>query len=291
MAGKRTRNGSEEDAATAAAPPKSFMEESADALAGVEGALTGSKRKATSPGDEGASPAKKKNPKPAEARARPRSNSIEMLSEVAGSLLKDSSSEALAATLGSSVPNPIAAAAAAEVIKAATFVLPTSIPTGFRKKGTSTSIGASSSKLGVASPPPPAAAASKPHPPPPLTAAAIAAANDTAAVQAFAAAASLNNAKSNKKTQITYNPDIPMTKEQLTAWRREMRRVRNRESAAASRRKVRDRIEELEEEVDVWKRRYQEVMARLGQAESGGGKKRKTGGNSGKSEEGHEVDV
>jgi len=63
-----------------------------------------------------------------------------------------------------------------------------------------------------------------------------------------------------------------MTKEQLTAWRREMRRVRNRESAAASRRKVRDRIDELEDEVAVWKKRYQEVLARLGQAtgEDGG---------------------
>lgn len=70
-----------------------------------------------------------------------------------------------------------------------------------------------------------------------------------------------------KKTQIQYNPDVPMSKEQLTAWRREMRRVRNRESAAASRRKVRDRIQELEEEVKCWKDRYEEVMARLGQAE------------------------
>ena len=58
-----------------------------------------------------------------------------------------------------------------------------------------------------------------------------------------------------------------MTKDQLTAWRREMRRVRNRESAAASRRKVRDRIQELEEEVNCWKDRYEEVMARLSQAE------------------------
>jgi len=51
-----------------------------------------------------------------------------------------------------------------------------------------------------------------------------------------------------------------------------MRRVRNRESAAASRRKVRDRIDELEDEVAVWKKRYQEVLARLGQAtgEDGG---------------------
>jgi len=70
-----------------------------------------------------------------------------------------------------------------------------------------------------------------------------------------------------KKTQIQYNPDVPMSKEQLTAWRREMRRVRNRESAAASRRKVRDRIQELEEEVKGWKDRYEEVMERLSQAE------------------------
>lgn len=70
-----------------------------------------------------------------------------------------------------------------------------------------------------------------------------------------------------KKAQVTYNPKISMTNEQLTVWRREQRRVRNRESAAASRRKVRDRIGELEDEVDIWKRRYQEVMARLGQSD------------------------
>ncbi len=59
-----------------------------------------------------------------------------------------------------------------------------------------------------------------------------------------------------------------MSKEELTAWRREMRRVRNRESAAASRRKVRDRIEELEDEVKTWKERYAEVMVKLSEAES-----------------------
>ncbi|KAL7461296.1 hypothetical protein ACHAXS_001714 [Conticribra weissflogii] len=72
-----------------------------------------------------------------------------------------------------------------------------------------------------------------------------------------------NSNSNSKKGQIQYNPDVPMTKEQLTAWRREMRRVRNRESAAASRRKVRDRIEELEEEVGKWKKKYEEVMERL----------------------------
>ena len=46
-----------------------------------------------------------------------------------------------------------------------------------------------------------------------------------------------------------YDPDVPMTKEEATVWRREQRRKRNRESAAASRQRQRDRIQELEEEV------------------------------------------
>ena len=79
--------------------------------------------------------------------------------------------------------------------------------------------------------------------------------------------AAASSSKADKKAQISYTPDVNMSKEQLTAWRREMRRVRNRESAAASRRKVRDRIEELEEEVNVWKKRYAEVMAKLGDGE------------------------
>ena len=36
------------------------------------------------------------------------------------------------------------------------------------------------------------------------------------------------------------------------------------ESAAASRAKVRDRISELETEVDVWKKRYQAALERMG---------------------------
>ena len=58
-----------------------------------------------------------------------------------------------------------------------------------------------------------------------------------------------------------------MTKEQLTQWRREMRRVRNRESAAASRKKVRDRIEDLEREVNKWRVRYGDVINRIGEVE------------------------
>mmetsp|Transcript_18519 Transcript_18519/g.25673 ORF Transcript_18519/g.25673 Transcript_18519/m.25673 type:complete len:192 (+) Transcript_18519:88-663(+) len=70
-----------------------------------------------------------------------------------------------------------------------------------------------------------------------------------------------------KKTQIRYDPDVPMSKEQLAAWRREARRVRNRESAAASRQRIRDRIGELEDEVGEWKAKYREAMERLQQVE------------------------
>jgi hypothetical protein len=66
-----------------------------------------------------------------------------------------------------------------------------------------------------------------------------------------------------KKTQIRYDPDVPMNKDQLAAWRREARRVRNRESAAASRQRIRDRITELEAEVDEWKARYAQAVDRL----------------------------
>lgn len=37
--------------------------------------------------------------------------------------------------------------------------------------------------------------------------------------------------KESKKTQVRYDPEVPMDKEQLAAWRKEARRVRNRESA------------------------------------------------------------
>lgn len=41
--------------------------------------------------------------------------------------------------------------------------------------------------------------------------------------------------KAKTKYQNRYVPDVPMTKEQEAEWRREARRKRNRESAAASR--------------------------------------------------------
>lgn len=71
-----------------------------------------------------------------------------------------------------------------------------------------------------------------------------------------------DSAKS-KKTQIRYDPDVPMSKDQLAAWRREARRVRNRESAAASRQRIRNRISELEDEVGDWKAKYSHAIRRL----------------------------
>jgi hypothetical protein len=54
-----------------------------------------------------------------------------------------------------------------------------------------------------------------------------------------------------------------MAKDQLAAWRKEARRVRNRESAAASRQRIRDRITELEDEICQWKQKYAMAMEQL----------------------------
>eukprot|EP00586_Coscinodiscus_wailesii_P023726 CAMPEP_0172499836 /NCGR_PEP_ID=MMETSP1066-20121228/131645_1 /TAXON_ID=671091 /ORGANISM="Coscinodiscus wailesii, Strain CCMP2513" /LENGTH=188 /DNA_ID=CAMNT_0013273793 /DNA_START=74 /DNA_END=640 /DNA_ORIENTATION=+ len=71
-----------------------------------------------------------------------------------------------------------------------------------------------------------------------------------------------------QRSQMRYEPDIPMSKEETAAWRREARRVRNRESAAASRRKTRDRIAQLESEVQDWKEKYLAALQRLKEIES-----------------------
>lgn len=65
------------------------------------------------------------------------------------------------------------------------------------------------------------------------------------------------------KKQSRYDPGVPMTKEELVAWRKEARRVRNRESAAASRRKTKDRISELEEQLDYLQSKYDAAMERI----------------------------
>ncbi|KAL3923877.1 MAG: hypothetical protein SGILL_001387 [Bacillariaceae sp.] len=90
--------------------------------------------------------------------------------------------------------------------------------------------------------------------------------DDSAAASATskaAKAAAKQDAEDKKKTQIRYDPEVPMNKEQLAAWRREARRVRNRESAAASRQRIRSRISELEDEVGQWKSKYSEAVQRL----------------------------
>lgn len=74
-----------------------------------------------------------------------------------------------------------------------------------------------------------------------------------------------------KKPQNKYEPDVPMTKEEAAAWRREQRRKRNRESAAASRQRQRDRITELEKELGEWKAKFSAVMGRLNSAEAARG--------------------
>ena len=67
----------------------------------------------------------------------------------------------------------------------------------------------------------------------------------------------------NSKYKRHYEPDIPMTKQEASEWRREARKQRNRESAAASRDKIRNRIQELEVEVQDWKMKYEGLMSRI----------------------------
>lgn len=69
------------------------------------------------------------------------------------------------------------------------------------------------------------------------------------------------------KKQARYEPEVPMTKEKLAAWRREARRVRNRESAAASRNKTRLRIDELEGQVTALQSRYDTALQRIAELE------------------------
>ena len=59
-------------------------------------------------------------------------------------------------------------------------------------------------------------------------------------------------------------PDISsMTKEEITAWRKEERKKRNRESAAASRNKIKGRITELESELSEWKQKYADMEDKM----------------------------
>lgn len=70
------------------------------------------------------------------------------------------------------------------------------------------------------------------------------------------------------KKQARYDPGVPMTKENLVAWRKEARRVRNRESAAASRSRTRERIDELEGEMTVLQSKYSAALQRIVELEA-----------------------
>jgi hypothetical protein len=71
------------------------------------------------------------------------------------------------------------------------------------------------------------------------------------------------------KKQARYEPTVPISsKAELAAWRKEARRIRNRESAAASRNKTRQRIEELEEQLQKMQDHYNTAVQRIGQLES-----------------------
>lgn len=71
------------------------------------------------------------------------------------------------------------------------------------------------------------------------------------------------------KKQARYVPEEPlnMTKDELSNWRKEARRVRNRESAAASRQKTRQRIEELEGDISVLHTKYTAALQYILQKE------------------------
>merc|ERR1712238_631279 len=74
-----------------------------------------------------------------------------------------------------------------------------------------------------------------------------------------------------KKLQLRYDPDVPMTEEETAVWRIDQRRKRNRESAALTRQKQRDRIGVLAVEVQAWKSKHATIMERIQQLETEAG--------------------
>lgn len=75
------------------------------------------------------------------------------------------------------------------------------------------------------------------------------------------------------KMQHRYQPGVPMTKAELKEWRKEARRVRNRESAAASRKRNRERIGELEVEVEALNSKYAAALQYILHLEGGSSSK------------------
>jgi hypothetical protein len=70
------------------------------------------------------------------------------------------------------------------------------------------------------------------------------------------------------KRQSRYDPGVTMNRDELKVWRKEARRVRNRESAAQSRTRNRDRITELESEVDGVTSKYRAALQRIVELEA-----------------------
>jgi hypothetical protein len=70
------------------------------------------------------------------------------------------------------------------------------------------------------------------------------------------------------KKQSRYDPGVPLDREELREWRKVARRVRNRESAADSRKRNRDRVTELEGEVDNLQSRYSAALQRIVELEA-----------------------
>jgi bZIP transcription factor len=71
--------------------------------------------------------------------------------------------------------------------------------------------------------------------------------------------------KGNSQLQKKYDPENvqAMSKMELSLWRRQQRKQRNRISAAVSRQKQKSRIVELEEELSEWKDKVQAVQQQL----------------------------
>ena len=63
--------------------------------------------------------------------------------------------------------------------------------------------------------------------------------------------------------QNQYTPPEQMTSEQLRQWRKEQRRERNRQSAAASRLQTKQRITQLEAEVRMYQSQYEEMKVQM----------------------------
>jgi hypothetical protein len=66
-----------------------------------------------------------------------------------------------------------------------------------------------------------------------------------------------------KPQNVYVAPSNDMTREELSAWRKEERRKRNRASAAASRHKTQSKITDLEEEVSLWKTRCEDMQEKI----------------------------